>query len=193
MTIDFVEIFSAFMVLFAVIDIVGSIPIIIDVKKKHGVKAGKTTAAAFAILLLFLLVGKKLLGLFGVDVSSFAIAGSFVLLFLALEMILGVQLFKTEHKDSASIFPLAFPLIAGAGSFTTLLSLRAEYQLISIVIALTLNMFIVFLVLRTTHFFERFLGEGGILVMKKFFGVILLAIAVKLFMSNSGLQLPAQP
>jgi multiple antibiotic resistance protein len=185
MHFDFVEIFSAFIVLFAVIDILGSIPIIIDLKNKSGeIKSGQATIVAFLILVLFLFVGEALLGLFGVDISSFAIAGSFVLLFLALEMILGVEIFKYDMPGGASIVPIAFPLIAGAGSFTTLLSLRAEYQAINIIIALFLNLVFVFIVLKATKVIERVLGKGGIYIMKKFFGIILLAIAVKLFFSN---------
>jgi multiple antibiotic resistance protein len=132
-------------------------------------------------------VGEAMLGLFGVDISSFAIAGSFVLLFLALEMILGVELFKHDSPGGASIVPIAFPLIAGAGSFTTLLSLRAEYQTLNIIIALFANMVFVYFVLRSTNLIERVIGKGGIYILKKFFGIILLAIAIKLFMSNFAL------
>ncbi len=188
MEFSFIEIFSAFIVLFAVIDILGSIPIILDLKKKSGdINAIQATAVSFVILIIFLFVGEAMLGLFGVDISSFAIAGSFVLLFLALEMILGVELFKHDSPGGASIVPIAFPLIAGAGSFTTLLSLRAEYQTINIIIALFLNMVFVYFVLRSTNLIERVIGKGGIYILKKFFGIILLAIAIKLFMSNFAL------
>lgn len=190
---SFADIASVFMVLFAVIDIFGSIPIIIDLKRKQKrIESGKTTLVSFAIMVLFLLLGEKILRLFGVDVSSFAIAGSFILLFLALEMVLGVEFFKMHPQNSASnsaLFPLAFPLIAGAGSITTLLSLRSEYSVLTITIALALNMVVVYLVLRLTKFFERFLGEGGIAIMQKVFGIILLAIAIKLFISNTGIEL----
>ncbi len=188
MQFSFIEIISAFIVLFAVIDILGSIPIILDLKKKSGeINSIQATVVSFVILIIFLFVGEFMLGLFGVDISSFAIAGSFVLLFLALEMILGVELFKHDSPSGASIVPIAFPLIAGAGSFTTLLSLRAEYQTINIIIALFLNMVFVYFVLRSTNLIERVIGKGGIYILKKFFGIILLAIAIKLFMTNFAL------
>jgi len=185
MGINFVHIFSVFMVLFAVIDIIGSIPIIIDIKAKgNKIEALKTTLISLVILTLFLFVGEALLGIFGVDISSFAIAGSFILFFLALEMVLGIEVFKGQTTGSASIVPLAFPIIAGAGSITTLLSLRAEYASINIMIALVLNMVVVFVVLKTTKYIEKILGQSGITVLRKIFGIILLAIAIKLFMSN---------
>ncbi|RLD81935.1 MAG: MarC family protein [Bacteroidetes bacterium] len=185
MEVNFINVFSSFMVLFAVIDITGSIPIIIDLKEKGGkIQSEKATIVAFLIMILFLFVGERLLGVFGVDISSFAIAGAFILFFLALEMILGISLFKDNATESSSIVPLAFPLIAGAGSMTTLLSLRAEYALIDITIALVLNMIIVYTVLRLTHVIEKILGQSGIMILRKMFGIILLAIAIKLFMSN---------
>lgn len=185
MHIDFIEIFSAFIVLFAVIDILGSIPLIIDLKNKSGsINSLQASLVAFAILVVFLFVGEAMLGLFGVDISSFAIAGSFILLFLALEMILGRDIFIYDMPGGASIVPIAFPLIAGAGSFTTILSLRAEYEMINIIIALFLNIVVVYIVLRATKLIERIVGKGGIYILKKFFGIILLAIAVKLFTSN---------
>lgn len=178
------------MVLFAVIDITGSIPIIIDLKEKGGkIEAGKATLVAFLIMIVFLFAGTSILGLFGVDISSFAIAGAMVLFFLALEMILGISLFKDHSSGSASIVPLAFPLIAGAGSMTTLLSLRAEYHVSNIVVALVLNMVVVYIILRLTRFFERILGQNGIMILRKMFGIILLAISVKLFMSNLAISL----
>ncbi len=187
MTINLVNIFSVFMVLFAVIDIIGSIPIIIDIKRRgNKIEAFKTTIVSLVILTLFLFVGEPLLGIFGVDISSFAIAGSFILFFLALEMVLGIELFKGNTPDGASIVPLAFPIIAGAGSITTLLSLRAEYHEIDIMIALVLNMIVVFIVLKTTKYIEKILGQSGITVLRKIFGIILLAIAIKLFMVNVG-------
>jgi multiple antibiotic resistance protein len=193
MQFNLVEILAAFMVLFAIIDILGSIPIILDVKAKSGnLSPGKTTLVAFAIMLLFLFIGEPLLGVFGVDISSFAIAGSIILLLMGLEMVLGVQFFKHESEGSTSggsIVPIAFPLIAGAGSITTLLSLRAEYQTINISVALFLNMIIVYLVLRLTSFFERILGPSGLHILRKFFGIILLAIAIRLFLSNTGIDL----
>ena len=185
MHINFIEIFSAFIVLFAVIDILGSIPLIIDLKNKSGsINALQASLVAFAILVVFLFVGEAMLGLFGVDISSFAIAGSFILLFLALEMILGRDIFIYDMPGGASIVPIAFPLIAGAGSFTTILALRAEYETINIIIALFLNIVVVYIVLKATKVIERIVGKGGIYILKKFFGIILLAIAVKLFTSN---------
>ena len=191
MHLNLMEILAAFMVLFAIIDILGSIPIILDVKSKTGtIFPAKTTIVAFAIMLLFLFIGEPLLGLFGVDISSFAIAGSIILLLMGLEMVLGIQLFKHESEGvSGNIIPIAFPLIAGAGSITTLLSLRAEYETINILVALTINMIIVYLVLRLTSLFERILGPGGLHILRKFFGIILLAIAIRLFLSNTGIEL----
>lgn len=191
MGFSFIEIVAAFMVLFAVIDIFGSIPVIIDIKSKTGqIESGKASLVAFFIMLLFLFIGEPLLGIFGVDISSFAIAGSLILLFLGLEMVLGQQFFKHNSQAGGSIVPIAFPMIAGAGSITTLLSLRAEYEMVNIVVALTLNMLLVFIVLKATKFFERILGEAGLHIIQKIFGIILLAIAIKLFISNTGIQLP---
>ncbi len=179
------------MVLFAVIDITGAIPFILELKRKSGdIEAGKATIVAYIILLLFLFVGEPFLNLFGVDVSSFAIAGSFVLLFLGLEMVLGIEFFKFESIKNTSIFPLAFPLIAGAGSMTTMLSLKAAYDMWTIFIALSLNMVIVYLVLKATRVVGKILSPTGILIMTKVFGIILLAIAIRLFLSNTGIQLP---
>ena len=190
MQINLVEFVASFMVLFAIIDIFGSIPIILDIKSKTGeVKAFQTTIIAYVIMLLFLFIGEPLLGIFGVDFSSFAIAGSFVLLLMGMEMVLGIEIFKHETGGTGAIVPIAFPLIAGAGSITTLLSLRAEYETINILLALTLNMVLVFLVLRLTSWFERMLGVNGLHILRKFFGVILLAIAVKLFISNTGIEI----
>jgi multiple antibiotic resistance protein len=186
-----VNVLSVFMVLFAVIDITGSIPIILDIKKKTGdISPIRTTLVAFSLMLIFLFGGELVLKLFGVDISSFAIAGALVMFFIGLELVLGIELFRYDGMKNSAIVPVAFPLIAGAGSMTTLISLKAEYSMVEIVVALTLNMIIVFLVLRATHFFERILGEGGIQILKKFFGIILLAIAIRLFLSNTGIQLP---
>jgi multiple antibiotic resistance protein len=188
MHFDILEVVAAFMVLFAIIDIFGSIPVILDIKAKSpSFYPVKTTLVAFGIMLLFLFIGEPLLGIFGVDISSFAIAGSFILLFMGLEMVLGIEFFKHDSEGGGAIVPIAFPLIAGAGSITTLLSLRAEYHSINILIALFLNMIIVYLVLRLTTFFEKLLGPSGLHILKKFFGIILLAIAIKLFMSNTGI------
>ena len=191
MHIRILDVVSVFMVLFAVIDITGAIPFILELKRKSGdIEAGKATIVAYIILLLFLFVGEPFLNLFGVDVSSFAIAGSFVLLFLGLEMVLGIEFFKFESIKNTSIFPLAFPLIAGAGSMTTMLSLKAAYDMWTIFIALSLNMVIVYLVLKATRVVGKILSPTGILIMTKVFGIILLAIAIRLFLSNTGIQLP---
>jgi len=191
MNLNMIEILAAFMVLFAIIDIPGSIPIIIDIKAKSGsIKSAKVTLVSFLILLAFLFIGSPLLGIFGIDVSSFAIAGSFIIFLIAMEMILGIELFKHESHEGGSIFPIAFPLIAGAGSITTILSLKAEYHTVNILIALILNMGVIYIVLRLTKVFERVLGAGGLQILKKVFGVILLSIAIKLFLTNTGIILP---
>ncbi len=183
---SFKEIVSAFMVLFAVIDILGAIPIIINLReKKQKIESGKTAVISFILLVAFLFVGKALLSLFNVDISSFAVAGALVLLVLAVEMIFGIEIFKNDGPcGSATIVPLVFPLIAGAASFTTLLSLRAEYNILNIIIAVALNMIVVYFVLRYVYYVERLFGKSGVYVMRKFFGIILLAIAVRLFTTN---------
>lgn len=180
------EIFSAFIVMFAVIDILGSVPIIIGMKQNNKHFSPFSAAViSFAILVAFLYLGQALLGLFGVDISSFAVAGALVLLVLAIEMIFGIQIFKDDGPtNSATIVPIVFPLIAGAASLTTLLSLRAEYHNENIIIALLLNIIIVYFVLSNLDFISSKIGKGGIYVMRKFFGIILLAIAVKLIVSN---------
>ena len=181
------EIFTAFMVLFAVIDIIGNIPIIIDLRKKAGhIQSEKASIIAGVILILFLFVGKNILSLIGIDVNSFAVAGAFILFFIALEMILGITLYKDDENTAmtASVFPLAFPLIAGPGSLTTLLSLRAEFRVENIIVAVILNIIIIYIVLKTSSKIERLIGQNGINIIRKIFGVILLAIAVKLFAHN---------
>lgn len=194
MQVRFLDIISVFMVLFAVIDITGAIPYILELKRKSGeIEAGKATLVAYLILVLFLFIGEPFLKLFGVDINSFAIAGSFVLLFLGLEMVLGIEFFKFEAIKHTSIFPLAFPLIAGAGSMTTIISLKAAYDMWTIFIALSLNMILVYFVLRATKIVERILGPTGILILTKVFGIILLAIAIRLFLSNTGITLPNAP
>src|SRR5690554_4910556 len=185
MNFNFKEIFTAGMVLFAVIDIIGSVPIIIDLRQKVGhIKSERASIVAMLLMILFLFVGESILNLIGIDVNSFAIAGSFVLFFLALEMILGIKLYKDDIPETASIVPLAFPLIAGAGTMTSLLSLRAEYEVQNIIVAIIANMIIVYVVLKSSKKIERILGSGGIAVLRKVFGIILLAIAVKLFRTN---------
>ena len=188
MNFNLKEIVTAFMVLFAVIDIIGNIPIIIDLRKKAGhIQSGKAAIIAGIIMIVFLFLGQSLLGLIGIDVNSFAVAGSFILFFIALEMILGITLYKDEgdiNAITASVFPLAFPLIAGPGSLTTLLSLRAEFHIENIIIAVFFNIIFLYLVLKTSSKIERILGPNGIQIIRKVFGVILLAIAVKLFATN---------
>ncbi len=179
------ETFTVTMILFAVIDILGSIPIIVDLRSRVGhIQSEKASLVAFFIMIAFLFVGDEILKLIGLDVNSFAVAGAFVLFFLALEMILGVHLYKDEAPNTASIVPIAFPLIAGAGTMTTLLALRAEYEIINIIVAIFLNTVLVYFVLKSSGRIERALGKGGLGVIRKVFGVILLAIAVKLFASN---------
>ena len=183
---NFQQILSAFIVLFAVIDIIGAIPIIIDLKDKgKDVNALKATLISFLLLLGFFYAGDILLRLFHVDIESFAVAGAFVTVLLSLERILDIEIFKNQGPiKEATLVPLVFPLLAGAGSFTTLLSLRAEYASVNIIVALILNMLWVYFVVRMTRKVERVLGKGGIYLIRKFFGIILLAISVKLFMSN---------
>jgi len=181
------EILSATMILFAVINIIGSIPIILELKQKSAVVyPAKASFVALILMLLFLFVGEKLILFIGIDVHSFAVAGSFVLFALALEMILGISIFNNDDSPpkTASIVPLAFPIIAGAGSMTTILSLRAEFDSVNIMIAIILNIALVYIVLKLTSKIERLLGDGGVAILKKVFGIILLAIAVKLFSSN---------
>ena len=187
MDFNLTEIFSATMVLFAVIDIIGSIPIIIEIKSKAGeVYPAKASLVSLLIMFAFLFVGERIITFIGVDVNSFALAGSFVLFALAMEMILGIRLFKDDDAPPkvASIVPLAFPIIAGAGSMTSILSLRAEYEAVNIAIAILLNIILVYITLKLTDRIEQFLGKGGIAVLRKVFGIILLAIAIKLFSSN---------
>ena len=189
MNFNFKEIFTAFMVLFAVIDIIGNIPIIIDLRKKSGqIQSEKASLIAGLIMIIFLFLGQSLLKLIGIDVNSFAVAGSFILFFIALEMILGITLYKDNDDNSnpitASVFPLAFPLIAGPGSLTTLLSLRAEFYIENIILAVFFNVILIYIVLKTSSKIERIIGPNGIQIIRKVFGVVLLAISVKLFAAN---------
>jgi multiple antibiotic resistance protein len=188
---DFLEIGKAFMVLFAVIDIIGSIPVIIKLKKKAGdIQALKASIVALGIMLGFLFIGEGILGFLGVDIKAFAVVGSLIIFALGVEMIFGIPLFRGEDQMSpkiVSVVPLAFPIIAGAGTMTTIVSLQAEYAWYNISIAIVLNAIIVFVVLKLTKRIERFLGMGGIAILQKVFGIILLAIAVKLFADNAKL------
>jgi multiple antibiotic resistance protein len=177
------------MILFAIIDIIGSIPVVIALRKKAGghIQSEKATLVALILMILFLYLGDELLKLIGLDVPSFAIAGSIVIFVIAMEMILGINFFKEEVPKTVSIVPLAFPLIAGAGTMTTLLSLRAEYEIQNILVGVILNMLFVYIVLKNVIRIEKWIGQAGLSVLRKAFGIILLAIAVKLFRNNTGL------
>lgn len=185
-TFDAKETFSAFIVLFAVIDILGSVPIILSLKERgQRVSASKATVLAFLLMAAFFYSGEALLGLFHVDVESFAVAGSIVIFLVALEMLLDIEIFKNQGPmKEATLVPLVFPLLAGAAVFTTLISLRAEYASFNILLALILNMLWVYVVIKKVGKIERLLGKGGIYIIRKFFGVILIAIAVRLFTQN---------
>lgn len=185
-SINIQEIASAFIVLFAVIDIIGSIPIIISIKQKgRNLNTFTATGLSFLLMTVFFFAGEMLLKLFQVDIASFAVAGAIIIFLMSLEMILDVEIFKNQGPiKEATLVPLVFPLLAGPGSFTTLLSLRAEYSAINIIIALILNMGWVFIVLAMTDRIENLLGKGGIYMLRKFFGIILLAISVRLFTAN---------
>jgi multiple antibiotic resistance protein len=185
MGFDWKEIFTVCMVLFAVIDIVGSVPIIVALRSRLGhIESEKASIVALVIMVAFLFVGEEILKLIGIDANSFAVAGSFVLFLLALEMILGINLHKEENPSTASIVPIAFPIIAGAGTMTTILSLRAEYEKINIIIAIAINVVVVYAVLKSSAKIEKLLGVNGLGIIRKVFGVVLLAIAVKLFAAN---------
>ena len=184
--INFVEIISVFIVMYAIIDITGSIPIFISMEDsgKH-IKPLQATSVALGLFLVFFFTGEALLNLFGIDIHSFAVAGAFVLFLLALEMVMGREFIKNESMGSgASIVPVAFPLIAGPGAITALLSLRAEYATVNILIGLLLNIVIDYVVIRMLKKLQRWLGDEVVYVLRKFFGVILLAIALKLFANN---------
>ena len=185
------EIVTAFMVLFAIIDITGSVPVILELKERNGkVEAGKAALISFAMLVVFLFMGEAVLRFFNVDIPSFAIAGAIVLIAVAIEMTFNVTLFKSDaSQESGTIVPLVFPLIAGAGSLTTCLSLRAECSAINIIIAIALNMIVVYFVIKKVNWVEKLLGKGGIYILRKMFGVILLAMSVKFIVTNLSLLL----
>lgn len=186
--VDFKQILSVSLILFSVIDILGSIPIIINLRKKVGhIQSGKATIVAGILMITFLLVGKSILNLFGIGVEDFAIAGALIIFALGAEMILGIELFKPDPDAtaSASIVPIAFPLIAGAGTLTTILTLKAEFEQINIAIGILLNLIFVFIVLKSTNWLERKLGKTGVDVLRRIFGIILLSIAVKIFKTNA--------
>ena len=186
--LNYNQILSVSMILFAIIDILGSIPIVISLRNKVGhIQSEKASIVALVLMILFLFIGEEMLKIIGLDISSFAIAGSVVIFIIAMEMILGINLFKEEAPESASIVPLAFPLIAGSGTLTTLLSLKSEYATQNIIVGIIINMIFVYIVLKNTIYLEKILGKTGLNIMRKAFGIILLAIAIKLFRNNTGL------
>ncbi|MDO7742160.1 MAG: MarC family protein [Pedobacter sp.] len=188
MEFNFSQILSTSMVLFAIIDILGSIPVVIELRRKAGhIESEKATLVAATLMIIFLFAGETLLKVIGLDVESFAIAGSLVIFFIAMEMVLGLTIFKEEAPETVSIVPLAFPLIAGAGTMTTLLSLKTEYATQNIVVGIVVNIIFVYIVLKNTERLEKLFGKSGLNVLRKAFGVILLAIAIKLFRNNTGL------
>ncbi len=188
MSFNFRQIISVSLILFSVIDIVGSIPVILDLRKKIGeIHSLKATIASGVIMVSFLYIGQSILTLFGVDIASFAIAGSLIIFLIGLEMTLGRNIFKSNPDSggkSASIVPIAFPLIAGAGTMTTILSLKAEFEEQNILVGIFLNLIFIYMVLRSSEWIERKIGKGGEEILRKIFGVILLAIAIKLFKTN---------
>lgn len=185
---NYKQILSVTMILFAIIDILGSIPVVISLRNKVGhIQSEKASIVALLIMILFLFIGDEILKIIGLDVSSFAIAGSVVIFIIAMEMILGINFFREDVPESASIVPLAFPLIAGSGTLTTLLSLKSEYATQNIIVGIILNICFVYIVLKNTIYLEKLLGKTGLNIMRKAFGIILLAIAIKLFRNNTGL------
>ena len=183
------DILSITLILFSVIDIVGSVPIVIDLRKKQGkIHSGRATIISGVLMVAFLFLGQSILKLFGLDIGSFAVAGAIVMFIIAMEMILGITLFRTEGESkSGSIVPLAFPLIAGAGTLTTILSLRSVYETPNILIGIVINLLFVYLVLKSTNWLERKIGESGFAILRRVFGIILLAISVKIFKTHIGL------
>lgn len=182
------QILTASFTLFAVIDIIGSIPLLISLKDKMGgIHEWRATLISGGLMLLFLVIGEKFLNMMGVDKRSFAVGGSIVIFILGLEMVLGHEFFKSDHDaKSGTVVPIAFPLIAGSGTLTTILSLKAIYNDLYVFVAIMLNLVLVYIVLKSLNFFQRLLGEAGMMAVRKFFGVILLAIAVKIFANNVG-------
>ncbi|MDB5024507.1 MAG: multiple antibiotic resistance protein [Mucilaginibacter sp.] len=182
------EIISVTMILFAIIDILGAIPVIIEMRQRAGhIQSEKASVAVLILMVGFLFAGNELLDIIGLDIQSFAIAGSLVIFFIAMEMILGIKVFKEEMPETVSIVPLAFPLIAGAGTMTTLLSLKSQYQTQNILVGIVLNTLFVYLVLKNVKWLEKLFGVTGLSILRKAFGIILLAIAIKLFRSNTHL------
>tara|TARA_Y100000768_G_scaffold32487_1_gene21362 strand:+ start:83 stop:658 length:576 start_codon:yes stop_codon:yes gene_type:complete len=185
MNFDFKEFISATMILFAIIDIVGNIPLIVLFREKFKViESEKASIISLLIMIIFLYIGEALLNLLGVDINSFAVAGSIIILFLATEMILGIKLYKDNNPKTASVVPIAFPLIAGPGTLTTLISIKSEYNEINIILAIIFNMILVYFVLKSSEKLQKILGVQGINILRKVFGIILLAIGIKLFTTN---------
>ena len=190
MTVNFNEIITVTFTLFAVIDIIGSVPVIINLREKIGhIQSEIATIVAGLLMVAFFLVGEKFLGLLGLDLASFALAGSVVIFIIGMEMVLGRDFFKTDpDAKSGSIVPIAFPIIAGSGTLTTIMSLKSQFESINIFLGILINLIIIYIVLKSTRLIERILGKGGLLVIRKFFGVILIAIAVKIFKTNLNLN-----
>jgi len=187
MNFDLKQIASASMILFAVIDILGAIPVVIDLGNRMGeINARKATLVSGAIMVVFLFIGESILKLIGLDIPSFALAGALVIFFIGLEMVLGIKISKEETTSAVSVVPIAFPLIAGTGTLTTLLSIRAEFSIENIIAAILINLVFVYIVLRNTKYLEKVFGPGGIIILRKVFGIVLLAIAIKLFLTNLG-------
>ena len=187
MLFSFKEIISVTLILFSVIDVVGSLPVIIDLRKKVGkIESERATIVSGVLMVSFLFVGERILSLFGVDVASFAVAGALIIFLIGLEMILGRTIFKPDETagGASHIVPIAFPLIAGAGTLTTIISLRAEYQTINIIVGIVINLILIYAVLKSSEWLENRMGPGGLAVLRKIFGIILLAIAIKLFKTN---------
>ena len=187
MLFSFKEIISVTLILFSVIDVVGSLPVIIDLRKKVGkIESERATIVSGVLMVSFLFVGERILSLFGVDVASFAVAGALIIFLIGLEMILGRTIFKPDETagGASHIVPIAFPLIAGAGTLTTIISLRAEYQTINIIVGIVINLILIYAVLKSSEWLENRMGQGGLAVLRKIFGIILLAIAIKLFKTN---------
>lgn len=184
---SFKETISVTLILFSVIDIVGTLPVIIDLRKKVGkIESERATLVSGVLMVSFLFVGERILKLFGVDVASFAVAGALIIFLIGLEMILGRTIFKSEETTGGAthIVPIAFPLIAGAGTLTTIISLRAEFQTLNIIIGIVLNLMLIYAVLKSSAWLETRIGPGGLAVLRKIFGIILLAISIKLFKTN---------
>ncbi|MCF6351922.1 MAG: MarC family protein [Cyclobacteriaceae bacterium] len=187
MQFDFKQILSVTLILFSVIDIVGSAPVVIDLRKKAGkIHSAKATIVAGVLMILFLFLGQSILELFGLNIESFAIAGGIIMFIIAIEMILGVNLFRynPDEIDGASIVPIAFPLIAGAGTLTTILTLRVEFATANIIVGIIINLVIVYIVLKTSGWLEKKIGPSGFGILRRVFGIILLSIAVKLILTN---------